>query len=100
MSEMELKSKAAGIFFKAADYIRQYGWQEKGMSLDGQPRCSMGALASAYEKQAWEGELSELMYEALYRELNGLSLTQYNNKVKSGDKVVQLYEKVAKSLVS
>lgn len=90
--------KASAIFLKAAVYIRQYGWQEEGMSCHGQPRCSMGALASAYPVRKWDKNLAALIYEALYKELNGISLTQFNHKVKDGDKVARLFEKVAANL--
>lgn len=99
MSERELKKQAAEIFISAAGYIRNYGWQVSGMSKHGKPRCSMGALQSSYKKSRWEDELSALMYNTLYKELNGLSLTQFNYKHQSGEKVARLYEQAALSLV-
>ena len=98
MSEKKLISNAAGIFLKAAAYIRQYGWQVEGMGTYGQPRCSMGALASAYQQQRWDKRLSQLMYQTLYKELHGISLTQFNHQYKDGEKVAQLYERVAAKL--
>lgn len=95
---MNYQVQAASIFFKAADYIRSYGWQEEGMNEHGKPRCSMGALDSAYPRISWNADLASLMYTALYNELDGLSLTQYNHKYQSGEKVAQLYEKVAEKL--
>lgn len=94
----EIKVQAAKIFVKAADYIRKYGWQKTGMSAHGQPRCSMGALASAHPRHRWSKSLSNIMYQTLYEELGGLSLTQFNYKFESGEKVAQLYERVAKKL--
>jgi hypothetical protein len=98
MNERELKRQAAQIFLKAAEYIRQHGWQVSGMSVHGQPRCSMGALESAHPKLRWEKDLSSLMYDTLYKELNGISLTQFNYKYKSGEKVAELFERTAASL--
>lgn len=98
MKNNQVRTQAAGIFVKAAAYIRQYGWQEEGMGEDGQPRCSMGALDSAQPRGEWDPSTAELMYRSLSDELNGLSLTQYNHKVKSGEKVAQLYERVAARL--
>lgn len=98
MSEVEVKKEAANIFLKAANYIRKYGWQEKGMGEYGKPRCSMGALASANPKPKWDKDMASLMYKALYKELKGMSLTQFNHKYKNGEKVARLYEQVAKSL--
>ena len=91
-------AKAAEILIKAADYIRRYGWQEKGMSAHGKPRCSMGALASANPEPAWDPKVSELMYQTLYRELGGLTLTQYNRLARSGEDVVRLFKRTAQSL--
>jgi hypothetical protein len=99
MTERELRNKAANIFLNAANYIRKHGWQVSGMSKDGLPRCSMGALASASTEQKWDSKLSDLMYKTLYDELNGLSLTQFNYKHKNGEKVAQLFERTATSLV-
>jgi len=98
MKRIETRNEATEIFLNAARYIRQYGWQEKGMSVDGQPRCSMGALASAHPKSKWNKKLASLMYQALYEELNGKTLTQFNYKFKDGNKVANLYEQVARSL--
>jgi hypothetical protein len=83
-----------------AEYIRKYGWQVSGMSANGKPWCSMGALKSAYSKPRWDKELAVLMYNTLYEELNGLSLTQFNYKHKNGEKVAKLYEQTATNLVS
>lgn len=100
MSEVNIQNQAANIFLVAAQYIRDYGWQIEGMSCDGKPRCSMGALASAYTEPKWDSQLSELMYKSLYEELNGISLTQFNHKHKNGEKVAKLYECVASKLHS
>src|SRR5205809_218053 len=32
------------IFRKAAEYIREYGWQQEGIGVLGGPRCVLGAL--------------------------------------------------------
>jgi len=61
----ETRTQAADIFLRVATYIREYGWQKEGMGQDGQPRCSMGALASAYPKTTWDKNLVTLMYETL-----------------------------------
>jgi hypothetical protein len=98
MKRDQIEVQAADIFLKAADYIRNYGWQKEGMSENGKPRCSMGALASAYPIRKWDDPLSSLMYKALYDELDGMSLTQFNYRYRNGEKVAQLYEKVAKKL--
>lgn len=98
MSQSKIEAQAASIFLRAAAYIRTYGWQKEGMSKHGKPRCSMGALASAYAQKTWDKNLADLMYKALYEELAGISLTQFNHKYKSGDKVAQLYEQVAEKL--
>lgn len=98
MRSNRVEAQAANIFLKAAAYIRRYGWQKEGMGQHGQPRCSMGALASAYPQQRWDKYLASLMYQTLYEELDGLSLTQYNYKFKNGEKVAQLYERVAEKL--
>jgi hypothetical protein len=98
MIDNKIKSQATRIFIEAAKYIRKYGWQKEGMNVHGQPRCSMGALASAYNTKRWDNNLSNLMYRALYDELNGTTLTGYNFKYNSGEKVAQLYERVASNL--
>jgi len=89
---------AANIFLKAAGYIRKYGWQKSGMSVHGKPRCSMGALASAYQKEKWDDDLAYLMYKSLYDELDGISLTQFNEQVRSVLEVALLFERVASKL--
>ena len=99
MNKSATATQAAAIFSSAAAYIRKYGWQEEGMSVHGKPRCSMGALESAYPERKWDKDLASIMYEALYRKLNGVSLTQYNRRVRSGEKVAMLYENVATSLI-
>jgi hypothetical protein len=98
MSERELKNKAAHIFNDAAGYIRKYGWQVRGMGTYGKPRCSMGALASANREEQWDKSLADLMYKTLYKQLNGLSLTQFNYKYKNGEKVALLFEQTAATL--
>jgi hypothetical protein len=98
MKQKRIEDQAAMVFLKAASYIRKYGWRKEGMSKHGQPRCSMGALASAHSRQQWNKNLSVLMYKALYEELSGLSLTQFNCKYQSGEKVAELYERVAEKL--
>lgn len=98
MSKYEARKLAATIFIRAAQYIRSHGWQVEGMAADGRPRCSMGALASAYPKQTWDKKLSRLMYSSLYKELNGISLTQFNHQFEDGERVAQLYERVATKL--
>lgn len=92
--------QAATLFEKAAIYIRTYGWQVTGMSTYGLPRCSMGALASAHDAKRWNKNLSKLMYTKLYKELDGLTLTDFNYKHKNGEKVAQLFEMVANKLKS
>lgn len=99
MSELEAQTHAVIIFRQAARYIRQYGWQEKGMGLHGQPRCSMGALASA-QPGTWDPHLAKLMYFALKKELKGLSLTQFNYRSHGGEAVARLYERAAASLAA
>jgi hypothetical protein len=94
----QIDAKAAEIFQKAASYIRKYGWQVEGMGQHGRPRCSMGALDSAYPKIEWDKNLAGRMYEVLYKELSGLSLTQFNSKYQSGEKVAQLFERAAAKL--
>ncbi len=98
MTEGKIAAKAADIFVAAAGYIRRYGWQKEGMGEEGLARCSMGALASAYPKVAWEKPLARLMYETLYAELNGVSLTRFNAVYEDGEKVARLYERVAARL--
>ncbi len=93
----KVRKKAAENFLEAAGYIRSYGWQVKGMGEYGQPRCSMGALNSVWPKENTEG-LAKTMYQALYKELNGLSLTEFNYKYKKGEKVSSLFEQTARSL--
>lgn len=90
---------AARIFMDAAAYIRTYGWQKTGMGIYGQPRCSMGALASAHSEQKWDQDLSALMYRELKAELRGLSLTQFNYRYEDGEKVALLFETVAAKLL-
>lgn len=97
MGETELRAQGATIFRKAAAYIRRYGWQEKGMGLYGQPRCSMGALASA-QSGRWDPRLASLMYDTLKTELRGISLTQFNHRTQSGEAVAKLFERVADTL--
>lgn len=97
---IQLRPQAAVIFRRAAAYIRRYGWQEKGMGLHGQPRCSMGALASAHHTSKWNDHLSALMYSALKTELHGLSLTQFNHRTGSGEAVARLFERTAAHLSS
>ncbi len=99
MKKDKVKLQGADIFLKAANYIRKYGWQKQGMGKHKQPRCSMGALASAYPKEKWSKDLSLTMYLALYKELHGMSLTEFNYKFNDGNKVASLYEQVAASLV-
>lgn len=95
MVEERTRVKAATIFRKAAAYIRKYGWKVEGMSEDGKPRCTMGALASAYPKEKWEKDLSSLMYDSLNTELHGISLTEFNRKVPNGTAVAKLFERTA-----
>jgi hypothetical protein len=90
--------RAADIFIKAASYIRRYGWQVTGMSQHGKPRCSMGALASACSDKVWDKHLSQVMYQVLYDELGGIGLTEFNYKHHDGEKVAQLFERVAMRL--
>lgn len=98
MTREGLKQEAAGILQRAAAYIRRYGWQEEGMGDYGAPRCSMGAIDSACPRGRWNDQVAELLYESLYCELDGLSLTQYNHKFQDGEKIAQLYERVATAL--
>jgi hypothetical protein len=99
MNQREVKKQAAQIFLDAAVYIRKYGWQVTGMGRHGQPRCSMGALASVWPEQTNDKNLSSLMYSTLYSELGGMTLTQFNYKFNDGKKVAHLYEQVATSLL-
>jgi hypothetical protein len=99
MYKQELNAKAAYIFLRAAQYVKTYGWQVSGMGKYGKPRCSMGALASAYPKKVWESELSSLMYQQLYNQLNGIGLTEFNYKYQDPGKVVELFTKTAKTLL-
>ena len=98
MSDPKLRSQASSIFLKAAEYIRKYGWQVSGMSEDGKPRCSMGALESVHPVAKWDRRLASLMYQTLYKQLNGISLTQFNYQFRSGEKVAELFENTARSL--
>ena|SRR5581483_9878999 len=98
MINAQARLQAAGIFLSAADYIRQFGWQKEGMGEYGQPRCSMGALASANPEVVWDKDTSKLMYDVLYEMLEGMSLTQYNSKFQSGEKVAKLFERTARKL--
>lgn len=70
------------------------------MNIDGRPRCSMGALASAYPKRKWDDGLAELMYRSLHKELNGMSLTQFNHRYQNGEAVARLYERTAAQLTT
>jgi|SRR5579862_2057579 len=97
MKRQDVHTQATQVFLDAANYIRKYGWQEKGMGQFGKRRCSMGAIASVYPKKA-NPALPALMYETLYKELNGLNLTQYNHKFKNGDAVINLFERTALTL--
>ncbi len=100
MEREDTQTQAAYIFLRAAAYIRQYGWQEKGMSAHGKPRCSMGALASAHPVKRWDEDMAILMYEALTNYLKDTSLTAFNSKAGSGEKIARLYEQVAASLLA
>lgn len=100
MKSEALEIEASRIFAQAAEYIRKYGWQKRGMGIDGEPRCSMGALASAHPAKKWDENLARLMYDSLYEELKGLSLTRFNYKFESGEKVASLYERTARKLAS
>ena len=90
--------QGAQIFRDAAAYIRKHGWQRKGMGEHGEPRCSMGALQSAHPMERWDQEMAVLMFATLYDELGGLTLTQFNEKVKDGNEVADLYDQVAACL--
>lgn len=99
MQNKAATQQAATIFARAAAYIRRYGWQKEGMGEHGAPRCSMGALESAGPPRAeWSRDLAELMYKILNKELNGLSLTQFNSQYQSGERVARLYELAAQKL--
>lgn len=91
-------TQAAQIFLKAASYIKQYGWKRTGMGTHGKPRCSMGALASAYPKFQWDKDLAIFMYSVLQKELGGISLTEFNAQSQNGTEVALLFEKLAKNL--
>jgi len=86
---------ASSIFLKAVGYVRTYGWQVVGMAEHGQPRCSMGALASAHPEPVWDKALSSVMYETLYETLVELSFSEFNRKVKNNQDVIDLFEKMA-----
>ena len=90
---------ASSIFLKAVGYVRTYGWQVVGMAEHGQPRCSMGALASAHPEPVWNKALSSAMYETLYETLGALSFSEFNRKVKNNQDVIDLFEKMAKSVL-
>lgn len=98
MKDAGVRSQAAEIFLNAAAYIRTYGWQKTGMGVYGQPRCSMGALASAYHEHTWNKNISILMYDELREALNGTSLTQFNYRHNDGERVARLFESVADNL--
>lgn len=100
MSERELRLQAATIFRRAASYIRTYGWQVSGMSEDGLPRCSMGALASAHKDEHWNKDLAEFMYKELYKELDGIGLTEFNYRHNSGEDVAKLFERVVNKVTA
>lgn len=100
MSPQAKAEQAKTIFLKAAEYIREYGWQEKGMGVYGAPRCSMGALASAFPHARWDPELAQLMYAQLQKELNGITLTDFNHMHQNGEEVARLFERTAKSFDS
>jgi hypothetical protein len=98
MSERDFRTKAASVFLGASAYIRKYGWQREGMSRHGKPRCSMGALESSYPRRKWNKKLAETMYKALYKQLGGITLTEFNHKFNNGEKVANLFERTARSL--
>jgi hypothetical protein len=100
MSDNDLRKRAGVIFRRAATYIRCYGWQVSGMSEDGLPRCSMGALASAYKAGVWNKKLAELMYQSLYQERDGLTLTEFNYTYRDGEMVAKLFDHVAARLLT
>lgn len=95
-----MSEEAAAILFRAAEYIREYGWQVEGMASHGLPRCSMGALASAQPATKWDPRIAKLMYDTLYDELDGISLTTFNHLHQDGEKVIELFETVARRLQS
>jgi hypothetical protein len=92
--------QAAIIFERAASYIREHGWQVTGMSEHGKPRCSMGALASAHPSEVWDEQLARLMYQNLSEELGDIGLTEFNYTHNDGEKVAQLFERVAVKLTT
>lgn len=92
------KQKATTIFLKAAQYIRQHGWQVSGMSEHGKPRCSMGALQSAGPNKKWDKDLAKLMYHQLQKQLGGINLTEFNHTHRNGEAVAKLFERTATSL--
>ena len=96
---MEARFEAARLFKLAAKYIRLFGWQEKGMGIYGQPRCSMGTLNSA-QVGKWNTDVSKIMFSQLNNELNGMSLTQYNHKVQNGESVARLFEKTGSTILT
>ena len=93
-----LSQEAAQIFLDAADYIEKYGWQKTEMSEHGKPRCSMSALTSVQPKVVFDCALSALMFEALYDELGGITLTEFNEQAKNGSEVALLFRKTATKL--
>ncbi len=99
MKKVNSYEKASSIFLKAADYVRTYGWQVEGMAEHGQPRCSMGALASANPDPVWDKELSSVMYKTLYETLGDVSFSEFNRRVKTNEDVINLFEKMAKSVL-
>ncbi len=96
--KINVKRQAATIFMDAADYIKRYGWQVEGMGKHSEPRCSMGALASAYPAKKWEPELAQLMYQELQKSLKGMPLTEYNFAYQDPSKVIELFTNTAKAL--
>lgn len=97
-SRSDIYKQGAEIFFNAASYIEEYGWQISGMSEYGRPRCSMGALASAHREAVWDKDLSELMYDELSRALNGVPLSVFNEHARDSHDVVLLFRKVGRTL--
>lgn len=89
---------ASQVFLEAANYIEEYGWQRSGMSEHGKPRCSMGVLSSVWPKTISNIELGKLMYDSLYKELGGMSLTEFNEQAISGEDVALLFLRVANGL--
>lgn len=98
MQHVCVRRKASHIFLAAAQYIESIGWQEKGMGVHGGPRCSMGALASAHLDAIWDPQLSAIMYAALVRELQGISLTEFNRRARNGTDVARLLRSAARSI--